>query len=165
MEKEQSHKTEPGTDERKKQRDDVADVIARQPLDTVFSKLRLVLMLTWPAILAQMSMVVMEYIDAAMVGSLGAVAAAGIGLVSTTTWLFWGLGIAMGTGYAVQVAHQSGADDNTAARQTLRQSVVVIGAVGIVLAVIGIAIADGLPRWLGGNSEAVSYTHLRAHET
>ena len=60
MEKEQSHKTEPGTDERKKQRDDVADVIARQPLDTVFSKLRLVLMLTWPAILAQMSMVVME---------------------------------------------------------------------------------------------------------
>ncbi|MDY2916756.1 MAG: MATE family efflux transporter [Muribaculaceae bacterium] len=153
MEKEQSHKTEPGTDERKKQRDDVADVIARQPLDTVFSKLRLVLMLTWPAILAQMSMVVMEYIDAAMVGSLGAVAAAGIGLVSTTTWLFWGLGIAVGTGYAVQVAHQIGADDNTAARQTLRQSVVVIGAVGIVLDVIGIAIADGLPRWLGGNSE------------
>lgn len=137
----------------RKHREDVAEVIAHRPLTTVMSKLRLVLMLTWPAIVAQMSMVVMEYIDAAMVGSLGAVPAAGIGLVSTTTWLLWGLGMAVGMGYAVQVAHQIGAGDNTAARQTLRQSVVVMGAVGIVLALTGIAIAWDLPRWLGGNPQ------------
>ena len=55
---------------------------------TFGQQLRLTLLLSFPAVLAQLSSVVMEYIDAAMVGSLGADAAASIGLVASTTWLF-----------------------------------------------------------------------------
>lgn len=54
-------------------------------------KVRLAVMLSVPAVVAQLSSIVMQYIDASMVGSLGAEASAAIGLVSTTTWLFGGL--------------------------------------------------------------------------
>ena len=58
---------------------------------TFGQQLKLVVSLSLPAIIAQLSYIIMQYIDAAMVGSLGADASAAIGLVSTTTWLFWGL--------------------------------------------------------------------------
>lgn len=58
---------------------------------TLGQRLRLVVYLSVPAIIAQLSSIVMQYIDASMVGSLGAEASASIGLVSTTTWLFGGI--------------------------------------------------------------------------
>ena len=58
-------------------------------------ELRLTLMLAVPAILAQLSSVLMQYIDSAMVGRLGAAPAASIGLVSTSTWIFNGFAMAV----------------------------------------------------------------------
>ncbi len=48
--------------------------------------------LSVPAILTQITTIAMQYIDSAMVGSLGANASAAIGLVSTSTWLMGGMG-------------------------------------------------------------------------
>ena len=45
----------------------------------------LTLQLSFPAILAQISSIVMQYIDAAMVGQLGRDASAAIGLVASST--------------------------------------------------------------------------------
>lgn len=78
---------------------------------TLRQQLRLTVLLSVPAVIAQLSSIVMQYIDAAMVGHLGAEASASIGLVSTTTWLFWGLCVAAATGFSVQVAHRIGAGD------------------------------------------------------
>lgn len=89
---------------------------------TLGQQLRLTVQLSVPAVIAQLSSIVMQYIDAAMVGSLGAEASASIGLVSTTTWLFWGLCVAAATGFSVQVAHKIGAGDMQGARAVLRQS-------------------------------------------
>ena len=58
---------------------------------TFGQQLKLTAQLSIPSIVAQLSSIVMQYIDASMVGSLGADASASIGLVSTTTWLFGGL--------------------------------------------------------------------------
>ena len=71
---------------------------------TLRQQLRLTVELSVPAIIAQLSSIIMQYIDAAMVGRIGAEASASIGLVSTTTWLFWGLCTAAATGFSVQVA-------------------------------------------------------------
>ena len=51
----------------------------------------LILMLGTPAILAQLASVAMQYIDATMVGSLGASASAAIGVVTSSTWIIGGL--------------------------------------------------------------------------
>ncbi len=109
--------------------------------------------LAMPAILAQISSIIMEYIDASMVGRLGAADSASIGLVATTTWLFWGLGSAVATGFSVQVAHRIGASDAAGARNILRQAFVVCLSWALFIGLIGVSIAYSLPRWLGGSEE------------
>ena len=52
---------------------------------TLRQQLYLTAQLSMPAIMAQLSSTLMQYIDASMVGSLGAGASASIGLVSTST--------------------------------------------------------------------------------
>ena len=58
---------------------------------TFKQQLELTIRLSIPAVVAQISYIVMQYIDASMVGSLGAEASASIGLVSTSTCLLWSL--------------------------------------------------------------------------
>lgn len=118
---------------------------------TVSQELQLVVRLSLPAIIAQFSSIVMQYIDAAMVGSLGANEAASIGLVSTTTWLFGGLCSAAATGFSVQVAHRIGANDMAGARSVLRQALTSILAFGLIISAFGMTISGSLPVWLGGD--------------
>ena len=124
------------------------DLLARvregRPM-TLGEQLRLTLQLSVPAIMAQLSSIVMQYIDAAMVGSLGANASASIGLVSTTTWLFSGLCSAAATGFSVQVAHALGAGDMQRARGILRQALVAVGIFGILWGMTGMGISRFLP--------------------
>ena len=54
-------------------------------------KFNLIIQLSVPSILAQVTTVLMFYIDAGMVGSLGAEPSAAIGLVEPATWLFFSL--------------------------------------------------------------------------
>ncbi|MBQ4527263.1 MAG: MATE family efflux transporter [Clostridia bacterium] len=103
-----------------------------------------------PAILAQFTSVVMQYIDAAMVGSLGAGASAAIGLVSTTTWLMNGLCTAAVTGFSVQIAQLIGAKRDSDARSVFRQAFVLMMCFGLFMSVIAFSISSHLPAWLGG---------------
>ena len=99
-----------------KKTDVLLDLIRDGRPMTLRQQLRLTVELSVPAIIAQLSSITMQYIDAAMVGRIGAEASASIGLVSTTTWLFWGLCTAAATGFSVQVAHRIGAGDLKGAR-------------------------------------------------
>ncbi len=119
-------------------------------------QLRLTALLSFPAIIAQLSSIAMQYIDASMVGSLGAESSAAIGLVSTSTWLFWGILSAGATGYSVQVAHKIGAGDYDGARHILRQSFTAMIIFSGILSAIGMIISSSLPIWLRGD-EAIHY--------
>lgn len=118
-------------------------------------KLRLVALLSVPAMLAQLSTIIMQYIDAMMVGSLGASASASIGLVSTTTWLFGGLCGSIGTGFSVLVAHHIGAKENGKARDVLRQSIFVCLCFSLAVSALCVSIHNYLPLWLGGEPDVV----------
>ncbi len=113
------------------------------------TQLRLTALLSVPAIVAQLSSIAMQYIDASMVGSLGANASASIGLVSTTTWLFWGVLSAAGTGFSVQVAHLIGSGDFEKARKVVRQAFASLLIFSTAIALSGVAISPFLPVWLG----------------
>lgn len=115
------------------------------------TQLRLTAMLSIPAIVAQLSSIAMQYIDASMVGALGANASAAIGLVSTTTWLFWGMLSAAATGFSVQVAHLIGSNDFDKARSVVRQSFTALIIYSVVIMLIGVAISPYLPAWLGAD--------------
>ena len=113
--------------------------------------------LSWPAIMAQLSSILMQYIDAAMVGRLGADDSAAVGLVSTSLWLFWGLCSSAMVGFSVQVAHRMGAADYAGGRSVLRQGLLSALIFGCFMAIIGCAIALPLPGWLGGEGEKVCH--------
>ena len=116
-------------------------------------KLWLIVSLSIPSILAQISATVMFFIDASMVGHLGAKASAAIGLVETTGWLMGGLASAANMGFSVQVAHFIGANDFEAARRVLRQSIVCCMIWAVMISLTSVIISPFLPYWLGGTEE------------
>ncbi len=130
----------------------------RQPL-SLRQQLQLTCTLSLPAVLANASAMVMNFIDAAMVGQLGADDSASVGLMGTTSWLFEGVLSAFAAGYAVQVAHLLGAKRNADARQTVRQAIVVCLSFSLLLAGIGLLLCRPLPVWLGAEP------HIREHAT
>ena len=109
----------------------------------------LAMRLAVPAILAQLTNIVMEYIDAAMVGQLGARASASIGLVASTAWLVGGLVSAAIHGFSVQVAHAVGAGDGKRSRSVLRQAITANLIFSAFLAVICVLLSGPLPALLG----------------
>lgn len=120
-------------------------------------QLQLTFTLSLPAILANASAVVMHFIDASMVGQLGADDSASVGLMGSTNWLFEGVLSAFAAGYAVQVAHLLGAKRNADARQVVRQAIVVCLLFSGLLAGLGLLLCKPLPVWLGAES------HIRAN--
>lgn len=116
-------------------------------------KLELIVELSIPSMLAQITTVMMFFIDAAMVGHLGAAASASIGLVETTTWLMGSILSAVSLGFSVQVAHFIGANDFTRARQVFRHALVCGVAFSVLMALVGASIHQSLPYWLGGKDD------------
>lgn len=115
--------------------------------------LRLIVSLSIPSMLAQITSVLMFYIDAAMVGHLGAAASASIGLVESATWLFGSLTNVASMGFSVQIAHRVGAKDFRGARDVFRTGLVATLAVGLVMCLLSAAVAYPLPYLLGGGKD------------
>ena len=120
---------------------------------TLSQQIDLTVRMSMPSIMAQISAVVMQYIDAAMVGRLGAKSSAAIGLVSTSTWLFWGLCTSIVSGFAVLVSHNVGAGKIEEATNILRRSLPVVLAFSLLLSVAGLILASPLPLLLGGQPD------------
>ncbi len=116
-------------------------------------KFNLVFWLSMPAILGQLSTIIMQYIDTMMVGQLGANATASIGLVSTTCWLFGGLTASIGAGFGVLVAQRIGAKEYDEARLVLRNAIAVCLALGLAISLFCVAIHSWWPHALGGSPE------------
>ena len=109
----------------------------------------LALRLSVPAILAQFTNIIMEYIDAAMVGQLGAEASASVGLVASSTWLIGGLVGAAVNGFSVQVAQAVGAGEEELSRSILRQAITANLIFSVVLAVVCTGLSGQVPVLLG----------------
>lgn len=116
-------------------------------------KLNLIFQLSLPSILAQVTNVMMFFIDQAMVGRLGAQAAASIGLVESTTWLFGGIAGAVSMGFSVQVAHFIGANDFEKARQVVRHGIITAFCMSLLIMLIAAIVSQPLPYWLRGGAD------------
>ena len=110
-----------------------------------------VLTLSIPSILQQLVVTAMEYIDAAMVGHIGAEATAAIGIVSSSTWLLHGILVGLYNAFAIQIAQYLGADRQADARGVLRQAMLFNLAAGLAAAAFGVGISGHLPGWLGAD--------------
>ena len=111
-------------------------------------KLRLIVSLSIPSMLAQLTTVMMFFIDASMVGHLGTAASASIGLIEPTIWLLGSVLMAASTGFSVQVAHFIGANDFPKARQVYRQALVCGMVFSLFITLVGVLLHRPIPLWL-----------------
>ena len=125
----------------------LAELRAGAPLNKK-QQTSLIAHLSWPAIMGQLSVIAMQYIDAAMVGRLGSGESAAIGLVTSTTWLFMELLKSANIAFSILVAQSVGARDNAKARNIMHQGLTVTLILALILMAIGSAISGALPRSL-----------------
>ena len=110
--------------------------------------IRVILALAWPTMLEQLMQTAVQYIDTAMVGSLGTQATAAVGATTTVGWLIGGMVSAWGVGFLSFIAQACGAKDRDAAAKAVAQAVIVTVAAGVVFTGITLGLSGLVPRWM-----------------
>ena len=82
-----------------------------------------ILALAWPTMLEQLLQTAVQYIDTAMVGSLGTHATAAVGATTTVNWLVGSSISALGVGFLSFIAQAHGAGDRIGAKKAVMQAV------------------------------------------
>ena len=104
--------------------------------------------LAWPTMLEQLLQTAVQYIDTAMVGSLGTQATAAVGATSTVNWLVGSTISAIGVGFLAYISQSMGAGNTERARKASGQAVTAVLIVGIFFTVLMTAISGQVPAWM-----------------
>ena len=118
-------------------------------LDESTHPTRIIWQLAWPTVLEQFLIMIVQYVDTAMVGSLGKNATAAIAVTASFTWLMGGIFAGISLGFGVPVGRYIGAGKPEKAKAVVRQSVIAIFLLGVVATLIMQLLAPHLPVWLG----------------
>ena len=104
--------------------------------------------LAWPTMLEQLTQTAVQYIDTAMVGSLGTAATAAVGATSTVNWMIGSVVSAVGVGFLAFIARQFGAGHPDRARQAGAQACLAALVLGTLLTALTMAAAGQIPVWM-----------------
>jgi len=107
-----------------------------------------VLFLAGPTMLEQLMQTAVQYIDTAMVGSLGTAATAAVGSTTTVNWLVNGTVSALSIGFLSLIAKALGAYDEKSARRISAQSILAVLAAGIFFTVLTLSLSTYVPVWM-----------------
>lgn len=101
--------------------------------------------LAWPTMLEQLLHTAVQYVDTAMVGSLGTAATAAVGSTTTVNWLVGSTVSAIGVGFLAFISQSRGAGNDEKAKRGSGQAVFAVLVVGIAFTVITLAISPIVP--------------------
>lgn len=104
--------------------------------------------LAGPTMLEQLLQTLVQYIDTAMVGSLGTDATATVGATTTVNWLVGSTVSAFGVGFLTFIARALGSDDKARAREVAAQSIFVVLLTGIFFTALTLGISSYVPVWM-----------------
>lgn len=107
-----------------------------------------ILSLAWPTMLEQLMQTAVQYIDTAMVGSLGTYATAAVGATSTVSWVVGSSISALGIGFLSFIARAHGAGERENARRASAQAAFIVLLVGSVFTGICLSCARLIPTWM-----------------
>ena len=107
-----------------------------------------ILALAWPTMLEQLLQTAVQYIDTAMVGSLGTRATAAVGATTTVNWLISSSISALGVGFLSFIAQAYGAKVRYAASKAVMQAVIVTVVCGTVFTVVTLSLSSLIPVWM-----------------
>lgn len=125
---------------------------------------KVILYLAIPSVLEQLSRIVVQYVDAAMVGKLGAYATAAVGINFSTTMLLGGVLHAVGVGFSVRTAMAVGAKEKNIIQDVVRQAIITTAGLGAGMSVGMQFLGNYLPEWLGAEEavipSAIAYVRI-----
>ena len=107
-----------------------------------------ILALAWPTMLEQLMQTAVQYIDTAMVGSLGTHATAAVGATTTVNWLVGSTISALGVGFLSFIARAYGAGDKKAASRAVSQAVIVAFFAGTLFTALTLGLSGMVPVWM-----------------
>lgn len=109
---------------------------------------RVILTLAWPTMLEQIMQSAVQYIDTAMVGTLGTQATAAVGTTTTIGWLVQSSITAFSIGFLAFISRACGAGDWKAARRAAAQAVLSVLAVGGACTLLTVLLSGVIPVWM-----------------
>ena len=107
-----------------------------------------ILALAWPTMLEQLMQTAVQYIDTAMVGTLGTHATAAVGATTTVNWLINSSIAALGIGFLSYIAKAIGAGEKQTASDAVAQAVLVTLVTGIFFTVLTVSVSGLVPVWM-----------------
>ncbi len=110
-------------------------------LPTIFS-------LAWPTMLEQLMQTAVQYVDTAMVGSLGTQATAAVGATSTVNWLIGSTISAVGVGFLSYISQAMGAGQQDKAKRASGQAVLAVLVLGVFFTALTLSISSMVPVWM-----------------
>ena len=110
--------------------------------------LPIVFALAWPTMLEQLLQTAVQYIDTAMVGSLGTQATAAVGATTTVNWLVGSTISALGVGFLSQIPKAYGAGDRSKASRTAAQAVLAVVIAGSFFTLLTLSLSGMVPIWM-----------------
>ncbi|WP_048148466.1 MATE family efflux transporter [Palaeococcus ferrophilus] len=119
--------------------------------------------LAWPAILANITGTLVNLVDMIMVGQLGSLAIASVGLGGQFSWFMMPLMFAVSTGTLALVARFVGARELDTAEKTLEQSIYLAFLMSLPVLLVGVFLGDDALRIMGAEEDVVrlGYSYIR----
>ena len=122
--------------------------MSRHNRKTNQSMAAVILTLAWPTMLEQLMQTAVQYIDTAMVGTLGTQATAAVGATSTISWVVGSSTAALGIGFLSFIARSIGAGQKDEAKRACAQAALVVMIVGSLFTALCLGFSTFIPSWM-----------------
>jgi len=120
--------------------------------------LRKMLLLSWPIVVTHLLQTVVSIADIWMVGKLGAVQLAAVGIARSVTFILISVSFAVAMGVRILVAQYSGSGQMKSADRVVKQGIIAATMLSVLLVTpVGIMISPWLMRILGATPEALGH--------
>lgn len=107
-----------------------------------------ILSLAWPTMLEQLMQTAVQYIDTAMVGSLGTEATAAVGSTTTVNWLIGSTISAVSVGFLAFIAQANGAGNKENVKKASAQATLAIIVCGLFFTVLTLSLSKLVPQMM-----------------
>lgn len=113
-----------------------------------WAMLPVIFTLAWPTMLEQLLQTAVQYIDTAMVGTLGTAATAAVGATTTINWLIGSTISAIGVGFLSFIARAIGAGEKDKVVRASVQAVLMVIVTGILFTILTLSLSGYVPVWM-----------------
>ena len=120
-------------------------MIKQKTKNNYFAMLPAIFTLAWPTMFEQLMQTAVQYMDTAMVGTLGTQATAAVGSTSTVNWLVGSSVSALGVGFLTFIARSYGAGEKEKASRYTAQAVFVTIVTGILFTILTLSLSKAVP--------------------